>query len=91
MRYVDGFVLPVPKKNLQTYRRMAQEGGRVYREHGESRSRWRRLWIRSRRPSTSSAWSTAASRSWSTPSAVFGRRFSIPGAAGPTTWSAGPS
>ena len=42
MRYVDGFVLPVPKKNLQTYRRMAQEGGRVYREHGESRRRWRR-------------------------------------------------
>jgi hypothetical protein len=24
MRYVDGYVLPVPKKNLQAYRRMAQ-------------------------------------------------------------------
>jgi uncharacterized protein YbaA (DUF1428 family) len=34
MRYVDGYVLPVPKKNLQTYRRMAQKAGRIWREHG---------------------------------------------------------
>ena len=34
MRYVDGFVLPVPKKNLQAYRRMAQKAGKVWREHG---------------------------------------------------------
>jgi uncharacterized protein YbaA (DUF1428 family) len=34
MRYVDGFVLPVPKKHLQTYRRMAQKAGRVWRDHG---------------------------------------------------------
>jgi len=34
MRYVDGFVLPVPKKNLQIYRRMAQKAGKVWREHG---------------------------------------------------------
>jgi uncharacterized protein YbaA (DUF1428 family) len=34
MRYVDGFVLPVPKKNLQTYRRMAQKAGKLWREHG---------------------------------------------------------
>jgi uncharacterized protein YbaA (DUF1428 family) len=33
-RYVDGFVLPVPKKNLQAYRRLAQLAGRVWREHG---------------------------------------------------------
>ncbi len=33
-RYVDGFVLPVPKKNLETYRRVAQKAGRVWREHG---------------------------------------------------------
>lgn len=33
-RYVDGFVLPVPKKNLQAYRRMAQKAGRVWRDHG---------------------------------------------------------
>ena len=34
MKYVDGFVVPVPKKNLQAYRRMAQKGGRIWREHG---------------------------------------------------------
>ncbi|MFO0974661.1 MAG: DUF1428 domain-containing protein [Phycisphaerae bacterium] len=34
MRYVDGFVLPVPKKNLAAYRRMARAGGRVWRKHG---------------------------------------------------------
>jgi uncharacterized protein YbaA (DUF1428 family) len=34
MRYVDGFVLPVPKKNLPAYRRMAQRAGKVWREHG---------------------------------------------------------
>jgi uncharacterized protein YbaA (DUF1428 family) len=34
MSYVDGFVLPVPKKNLQTYRRIAQKAGKVWREHG---------------------------------------------------------
>jgi uncharacterized protein YbaA (DUF1428 family) len=33
-RYVDGFLLPVPKKKLQAYRRMAQKGGRVWRDHG---------------------------------------------------------
>jgi uncharacterized protein YbaA (DUF1428 family) len=34
MRYVDGFVVPVPKKNLQAYRRMSQKAGKVWREHG---------------------------------------------------------
>jgi uncharacterized protein YbaA (DUF1428 family) len=34
MRYVDGFVLPVPKKKLADYRRMAQTAGRVWRDHG---------------------------------------------------------
>jgi uncharacterized protein YbaA (DUF1428 family) len=34
MKYVDGYVLPVPKKNLAAYRRMAQAGGRVWRKHG---------------------------------------------------------
>lgn len=33
-RYVDGYVLPVPKKNLQAYRRMAQKAGKVWRDHG---------------------------------------------------------
>ncbi len=34
MRYVDGYVLPVPRKNLQTYRRMAQKASRIWKEHG---------------------------------------------------------
>jgi uncharacterized protein YbaA (DUF1428 family) len=34
MRYVDGFVLPVPRKNLPAYRRMARKAGRVWRDHG---------------------------------------------------------
>jgi uncharacterized protein YbaA (DUF1428 family) len=33
-RYVDGFVVPVPKKNLSAYRRMAHKAGKVWREHG---------------------------------------------------------
>jgi uncharacterized protein YbaA (DUF1428 family) len=32
--YVDGFLLPVPKKNLQAYRRMARAVGKIWREHG---------------------------------------------------------
>ncbi|HEY3226408.1 MAG TPA: DUF1428 domain-containing protein [Planctomycetota bacterium] len=34
MRYVDGFVLPVPKKNLAAYRRLARVGARLWRKHG---------------------------------------------------------
>ncbi|MCI0358997.1 MAG: DUF1428 domain-containing protein [Planctomycetaceae bacterium] len=34
MRYVDGFVLAVPKKNLKAYVRMASEAGEVWKEHG---------------------------------------------------------
>ena len=34
MNYVDGFVLPIPKKNLPAYRRMAQQAGKIWREHG---------------------------------------------------------
>ena len=34
MDYVDGFVLPVPRKNLAEYRRMARVGSKVWREHG---------------------------------------------------------
>ena len=33
-RYVDGFVLPVPKKRLAEYRRMARLAGKIYRELG---------------------------------------------------------
>jgi uncharacterized protein YbaA (DUF1428 family) len=34
MSYVDGFVVPVPKKNLAAYRRMARKAGKVWRDHG---------------------------------------------------------
>jgi uncharacterized protein YbaA (DUF1428 family) len=34
MRYVDGYVLPVPKKSVAAYRRMAQKAGKVWRDHG---------------------------------------------------------
>ena len=34
MRYVDGFLLAVPKKKLGAYRRMAQKASRVWRGHG---------------------------------------------------------
>ena len=32
--YVDGFVLPVPKRSLDAYRRMARKAGKIWREHG---------------------------------------------------------
>ena len=32
--YVDGFVLPVPKKNLAAYRRLARKAGRIFHELG---------------------------------------------------------
>jgi uncharacterized protein YbaA (DUF1428 family) len=34
MTYVDGFLLPVPKKKLQAYRSMASKAGRIWKEHG---------------------------------------------------------
>jgi uncharacterized protein YbaA (DUF1428 family) len=33
-RYVDGFVLPVRKRDLDAYRRIARKAGKVWREHG---------------------------------------------------------
>ena len=33
-KYVDGFVTPVKKKNLQAYRRLAQMAGKIFREYG---------------------------------------------------------
>ena len=33
-RYVDGFVLPVPRKNLAAYRRMSLKASKVWRDHG---------------------------------------------------------
>ena len=32
--YVDGYVLPVPRRNLEAYREMAEKAGRVWKEHG---------------------------------------------------------
>ena len=34
MAYVDGFVIPLPKKNLNAYRRMAQKAAKVWGDHG---------------------------------------------------------
>jgi uncharacterized protein YbaA (DUF1428 family) len=34
MPYVDGFVLAVPKKKVQAYRRMAQQAAKVWRKYG---------------------------------------------------------
>ena len=34
MSYVDGFVLPVPKKKLAAYKKMAKLGSKVWKDHG---------------------------------------------------------
>ncbi len=34
MPYVDGLVVPVPKRKLEAYRRMARKAGKIWREHG---------------------------------------------------------
>jgi uncharacterized protein YbaA (DUF1428 family) len=33
-KYVDGFLLPVPKGKVEAYRRIAEEAGKVWREYG---------------------------------------------------------
>jgi uncharacterized protein YbaA (DUF1428 family) len=33
-KYVDGFVLPVPKKNVEAYKQFSEKAGRVWKEHG---------------------------------------------------------
>ncbi len=33
-RYVDGYVVPVPEKNLDAYRKMARKASRIWRDHG---------------------------------------------------------
>jgi uncharacterized protein YbaA (DUF1428 family) len=32
--YVDGFVVPVPLRNLDAYRRMSEQAGKVWMDHG---------------------------------------------------------
>jgi len=34
MSYVDGFVIPVPKKNLKAYRQMAKLGAKLWKKYG---------------------------------------------------------
>lgn len=34
MKYVDGFVIPVPKKNVAAYRRISQQASKVWKDHG---------------------------------------------------------
>lgn len=34
MKYVDGYVLAVPKKKLNAYRSMAQKGAKIWRKYG---------------------------------------------------------
>jgi uncharacterized protein YbaA (DUF1428 family) len=34
MAYVDGFVVPLPKKSVSAYRTMARKAGKVWREYG---------------------------------------------------------
>jgi uncharacterized protein YbaA (DUF1428 family) len=34
MAYVDGFIVPVPKKSVEAYRRLARKAGKVWRDHG---------------------------------------------------------
>jgi uncharacterized protein YbaA (DUF1428 family) len=33
-RYVDGFLLPIPKKNLAAYKKISTLAGKVWREYG---------------------------------------------------------
>jgi uncharacterized protein YbaA (DUF1428 family) len=34
MKYVDGYVLPVPTKNLAAYRQMAAKAAKIWRKYG---------------------------------------------------------
>lgn len=34
MTYVDGFVLPLPEGNIEAYRKMASDAGKIWMEHG---------------------------------------------------------
>ena len=34
MHYVDGFVVPVPRQNVEAYRQFSEKAGQVWKEHG---------------------------------------------------------
>jgi uncharacterized protein YbaA (DUF1428 family) len=33
-KYVDGFVVPVPRKNIEAYKAFAEKAGKIWKEHG---------------------------------------------------------
>jgi uncharacterized protein YbaA (DUF1428 family) len=33
-RYIDGFVIPVPKDRIEDYRRMAEKAAPIWKEYG---------------------------------------------------------
>jgi uncharacterized protein YbaA (DUF1428 family) len=33
-KYIDGFVIPIAKENVEKYREMAQKAGEIFKEHG---------------------------------------------------------
>ncbi|RYZ68927.1 MAG: DUF1428 domain-containing protein [Proteobacteria bacterium] len=33
-QYVDGFIIPIPKKNVEKYRKVAKLAGKIWMEHG---------------------------------------------------------
>jgi uncharacterized protein YbaA (DUF1428 family) len=33
-QYIDGYVLPIPKKNLAAYKKMAAQAGKIWMKHG---------------------------------------------------------
>ena len=33
-RYVDGFIVPVPRRKLAAYKKMSMRAGKVWKEHG---------------------------------------------------------
>ena len=34
MKYVDGYVIPLPKKNIKAYQKMSAMAGKVWMDHG---------------------------------------------------------
>ncbi|MCZ8257647.1 MAG: DUF1428 family protein, partial [Polaromonas sp.] len=33
-RYVDGFIVPVPAKNVEAYRKIARKAGKIWKDYG---------------------------------------------------------
>ena len=43
--YTDGFVVPVPKRKLKAYLKMARQAAKIWREYGGTIRRGRVLWF----------------------------------------------